>query len=211
MQASIKIAVAGATGRVGRHVVDVLDSQGHEVVPMSRSHGVDVITGEGLAAALADVECVIDAATGPSAEQAAATAFFTTAARNLQQAGQEAGVRRVVVVSIIGTDRFSAGYGAVKIAHEQAMRSGPIPVRVLRAAQFHEFVAQLVTWGTQGDVSYLPRMRTQLVAARPSPRCSPTWPPNQDPTVRPCPRSPGPGRRAWSRWRGCSSPGTVAH
>jgi uncharacterized protein YbjT (DUF2867 family) len=37
---------------------------------------------------------------------------------------------------------------------------------VLRAAQFHEFVEQLVQWGTQGDVSYVPRMRTQLVAAR---------------------------------------------
>jgi uncharacterized protein YbjT (DUF2867 family) len=69
-------------------------------------------------------------------------------------------------LSIIGTDRFTAGYGAAKTAHERAMMSGPIPVRVLRAAQFHEFVAQLVEWGTQGEVSYVPRMRTQLVAAR---------------------------------------------
>jgi hypothetical protein len=37
---------------------------------------------------------------------------------------------------------------------------------VLRAAQFHEFVPQLVEWGRQGEVSYVPRMRTQLVAAR---------------------------------------------
>jgi uncharacterized protein YbjT (DUF2867 family) len=161
-----KIAVAGATGRVGRHVVDVLRERGHDAVPMSRSHGVDVITGEGLAAALAGVECVIDAATGPSPEQEAATTFFTTAARNLQQAGQQAGVRRIVMVSIIGTDRFTAGYGAAKIAHERAMLSGPVPARVLRAAQFHEFVGQLVDWGTRGDVSYVPRMRTQLVAAR---------------------------------------------
>lgn len=166
MSASTKIAVAGATGRVGRHVVDVLREQGHDVVPMSRSAGVDVITGDGLAAALAGVECVIDTATGPSPEQEAATTFFTTAARNLQRAGQQAGVRRIVVVSIIGTDRFTAGYGAAKIAHEQAVLAGPVPARVLRAAQFHEFVGQLVDWGTQGDVSYVPRMRTQLVAAR---------------------------------------------
>ena len=64
-----KIAVAGATGRVGHHVVDVLRERGHDVVPMSRSQGVDVITGTGLAAALAGVKCVIDAATGPSPEQ----------------------------------------------------------------------------------------------------------------------------------------------
>lgn len=36
---------------------------------------------------------------------------------------------------------------------------------MLRAAQFHEFVTQLVERGTQGEVSYVPRMRTQLVAA----------------------------------------------
>jgi uncharacterized protein YbjT (DUF2867 family) len=72
----------------------------------------------------------------------------------------------MIVVSIIGADRFTAGYGAAKIAREQTALSGPIPARVLRAAQFHEFVAQLVEWGTQGDTSRLPRMRTQLVAAR---------------------------------------------
>jgi uncharacterized protein YbjT (DUF2867 family) len=166
MSASMKIAVAGATGRVGRHVVDVLRAGGHDVVAISRSGGVDVVTGDGLAAALAGVECVIDAATGPSPDQRAATEFFTAAARNLHDAGERAGVRRMVEVSIIGTDRFTAGYGAAKAAHEQEMLSGPIPVRVLRAAQFHEFVAQLVEWGTQGDVSYVQQMRTQSVAAR---------------------------------------------
>jgi uncharacterized protein YbjT (DUF2867 family) len=166
MSSAQRIAVAGATGRVGHHVVDVLTEQGHQVVPMSRTHGVDVITGEGLAAALAGVECVIDTATGPSPEQQAATEFFTTAAGNLQEAGQQAGVQRLVVVSIIGIDRATGGYGAAKQAHERAIRSGPIPVRVLRAAQFHELVGLLVDWGTQGDVAYVPVMRTQLVAAR---------------------------------------------
>lgn len=166
MPAPTKIAVAGATGRVGRHVVDLLRASGHDVVAMSRSNGVDVITGDGLAAALDGAEAIIDAATGPSPDQQAATEFFTTAARNLGQAGHEAGVRRIVVVSIIGADRFTAGYGAATVAHEKAMLAGPIPVRILRAAQFHEFVAQLVEWGRQGEVSYVPTMRTQLVAAR---------------------------------------------
>ncbi len=166
MQARRKIAVAGATGRVGRHVVDVLEAEGHDVVAMSRSSGVDVVTGDGLAEALDGVECVIDVATGPSPDQQAATEFFTTAARNLHQAGERAGVRRMVVVSIIGIDRFTAGYSAAKVAHEQAHLSGPIPVRILRAAQFHEFVAQIVDWGRRGEVSYVPKMRAQLVAAR---------------------------------------------
>jgi uncharacterized protein YbjT (DUF2867 family) len=166
MQSKRKIAVAGATGRVGRHVVDVLTERGHEAVAMSRATGVDVITGDGLGDALAGVECVIDVATGPSPDRQAATEFFATATRNLQQAGERAGVQRMVVVSIIGIDKFTGGYSAAKLDHERAMLAGPIPVRVLRAAQFHEFVAQLMDWGRRGDVAYVPKMRTQLVAAR---------------------------------------------
>jgi uncharacterized protein YbjT (DUF2867 family) len=164
MDARGRIAVAGATGRVGRHVVGPLEAGGYDVVAMARAGGADVVTGEGLAEALAGVECVIDVATGASPEREAATEFFTVAARNLHEAGERAGVRRIVAVSIIGCDRFTGGYGAAKVAHERAMMSGPIPVRVLRAAQFHEFVPQLVEWGRQGEVSYVPKMRTQLVA-----------------------------------------------
>src|SRR6202161_3056915 len=161
-----RIAVAGATGRVGRHAVDVLEGDGHEGVAISRSQGVDVITRDGLAAALDGVESVVDAATGPSAEQDAATEFFTTAARNLQEAGARGGVRQIRVVSIICTDKSTAGYGAAKLAHERAALAGPVPARILRAAQFHEFVEVLMAWGRQGEVCYLPAMRNQLVAAR---------------------------------------------
>ena len=166
MNTNGKIAVAGATGRVGRHVADVLEEQGYGVVRISRSTGVDVVTGEGLADALRGVEAVVDATTGASPEQQPATDFFTAATRNLQEAGARAGVRRIVVVSIIGTDRFTAGYYVAKQAHERAMLAGPIPATIVRAAQFHEFVAQLMDWGRQDGTIYLPRMRTQLVAAR---------------------------------------------
>ena len=133
---------------------------------MSRSTGVDVISRDGLADALNGVECIVDTATGPSSEMQAATAFFRTAARNLQDAGKEAGVRSIVVVSIIGCDRFRTGYNAAKVAHEQALVAGPIPAQVLRAAQFHELVEQLVDWGRQSEVSHVPKMRIQPVAAR---------------------------------------------
>ena len=162
----MKIAVAGATGRLGRHVSEVLAERGHEIVVISRATDVDIITGAGLDAALTGVEVIIDAATGPSPEQRPATEFFVTAAHNLQEAGVRAGVRRAVVVSIINIDKSAAGYGLAKIAHENAWRSGPIPVRIVRAAQFHEFVAQLLEWGTQGEVAYVPEMRTQIVSAR---------------------------------------------
>jgi uncharacterized protein YbjT (DUF2867 family) len=165
MNEKMRIAVAGATGRVGRHVVDVLGDQGHEVVAISRSNGVDVITTDGLSEALDGVDAVVDTATAPTPE--GAEEFFTTAAGNLQAYGASAGVQRLVVVSIIAADRFAGGYGAAKVAHEGVALEGPVPARVLRASQFHEFVEQMVDWGRQENGwAQVPRMRTQLVSAR---------------------------------------------
>ncbi|MEV4569947.1 NAD(P)H-binding protein [Nonomuraea sp. NPDC049419] len=161
-----KIAVAGATGRLGRHVVDVLGELGYQVVPMSRATGVDIITGEALAEALTGVETIIDAASWHASDQEAATEFFRTSARNLQETGQQAGVARIAMASIIGVDKATAGFLAAKKVHEEVLLSGPLPVRILRAAQFHEFVGQLLDWQQGGDVAYIPALPTQLVACR---------------------------------------------
>jgi uncharacterized protein YbjT (DUF2867 family) len=163
---SRKIAVTGATGRVGSPLVEILEQRGHDVVPIARSKGIDVISGEGLDEALAGVETIIDTATWPTPDQEEATAFFTASARNLQGAGAAAGAKRIVVVSIIGIDKFQGGYNAAKAAQEQALLEGPIPVRIVRAAQFHEFFDPFIGWMTQDGVAYLPEMRTQPVAAR---------------------------------------------
>ncbi|QEV21623.1 SDR family oxidoreductase [Streptomyces alboniger] len=160
-----KFAVAGATGRLGRHVVDVLAGRGHQVVPMSRATGVDIITGEGLAEALTGVDVIIDVASWHASDQKAATEFFRTATQNLHAAGLRAGADRIVAVSIIGADKATAGFVAAQQVHEEANLSGPLPARILRAAQFHEFVGQLLEW-QQGDVAYIPALPTQLVACR---------------------------------------------
>jgi uncharacterized protein YbjT (DUF2867 family) len=162
----MKIAVTGATGRVGAPLVEILEQRGHDVVPISRSTGVDVISGEGLEEALTGVERIVDTATGPSPDQASATEFFTTSARNIQRAGAAAGAKRIIVVSIIGIDKFESGYNAAKMAQERTLLEGPLPVRIVRAAQFHEFFEQLVGWTIQDGVANVPEMQTQPVAAR---------------------------------------------
>ena len=163
---SQRIAVTGATGRVGSHLVEVLAQRGHDVAPIARSEGVDVVSGEGLDEELVGVQTIVDAASGPSPDQDEATAFFTASARNLQRAGAAAGAKRIVVVSIIGIDKFDSGYNAAKVVQEQTLLEGPLPVRIVRAAQFHEFVEPLVSWTIKDGVAYVPEMRTQLVAAR---------------------------------------------
>jgi uncharacterized protein YbjT (DUF2867 family) len=166
MNAQRKFAVAGGTGRVGRHAVAALEDAGHEVVVISRSTGVDVISGEGLADALAGVEVIVDTSTQPTPDEKAATDFFKASTHNLMTAGTAAGVQRMVVVSIVSADRFGGGYGAAVIEHERLAMAGPIPAVVLRATQFHEFVPELMDWGRRGDVIQVPDMRTQLISAQ---------------------------------------------
>src|SRR5213595_234345 len=115
---SQKIAVTGATGRLGSHLVEILEQRGHDVVPIARSKGVDVVSGEGLDEALAGVETIIDAATWPSPDQEEATAFFTASARNLQRAAAAAGAKRIVVVSLLAIAQFEGGHNAAKVAQE---------------------------------------------------------------------------------------------
>ncbi|GGS20350.1 hypothetical protein GCM10010252_69570 [Streptomyces aureoverticillatus] len=68
-------------------------------------------------------------------------------------------------MSVIGTDKATAGFVAAQQVHEEANLSGPLPARIPRAAQVHEFVGRLLDW-QQGDVAYVPALPTQLVACR---------------------------------------------
>lgn len=162
----MKIAVVGATGHIGRAAVDVLNSRGHQVVEIARATGVDVYTGEGLAAALSGVQVVLDTTNAPSTETDVVQDFFATTARNVQQAAAAAGCLRIIVVSIIGIDAFTAGHYAGKLVQERTYSAGPVPVRIVRAAQFHEFTEMMLAWTTDGDLATIPAMRTQLVDTR---------------------------------------------
>lgn len=158
--------VLGGNGRVGHHVVDLLTRAGHTARSISRSTEVDVFTAEGLAQAVTGADCIIDVSSTPSADEQTAIEFFTVAARNLHDVAGHAGIQHIIAVSIIGVDRFTTGYNLGKVAQERELLAGPVPVTIVRAAQFHEFVPLLIQWGTQGDTTYVQKMRTQLVAAR---------------------------------------------
>jgi uncharacterized protein YbjT (DUF2867 family) len=161
----MRVAVAGGTGAVGRHVVAQLRTMGHDPVPLSRSTGVDLVSGAGLDQALVGAEAVIDASGTTTARASAAVRFFDTATRALLEAEARAGVHHHVVLSIAGCDRVDFGYYQGKRAQESAAMSGAIPWSVLRAAQFHEFAAQVLD-RTRGPVAVVPRMRVQPIAAR---------------------------------------------
>ena len=163
----MKIAVAGGTGTVGRYVVEAAERDGHEVAILSRSTGVDLLTGVGLDTALDDIEVIIDTVNTPHTSGAKATAFFIQTTRHLQAAGAARRVDRLITLSIVGLERVPGyGYYQAKLEQEAAARGGPLPVSIVRATQFHEFPAQILARTQAGPFAVVPRMKIQPIAAR---------------------------------------------
>ncbi len=164
----MRVAVAGGTGMVGSRLVTALRERGDEVVVLSRSEGVDLTTGEGLEAALAGVDVVVDVTSTYTNKHAEYVRFFGTVAERLQRAGAAAGVRRVVTLSIVGIDGLEGiAHYAGKLAQEKATEAGEVPTTILRASQFHDFAGQLIGWIAKGPLMPCPvqPVRTVELAA----------------------------------------------
>jgi uncharacterized protein YbjT (DUF2867 family) len=162
----MKIVVIGGSGLIGKKVVMNLRQRGHEVVAASPSSGVNTVTGEGLAQALAGARVVVDVANAPSWEDNAVLAFFETSGRNLLAAEAAAGVGHHVALSVVGTDRLlAAGYFRAKMAQEKLIKASPIPYTIVRATQFFEFVGGIAQSATKGQAVRLPPVLMQPVAS----------------------------------------------
>jgi uncharacterized protein YbjT (DUF2867 family) len=162
----MKIIVIGGSGLIGKKVVKNLREQGHEAVAASPSTGVNTVTGEGLAQALAGAQVVVDVANAPSWEDKAVLAFFETSGRNLLAAEAAAGVGHHVALSVVGTDRLLAsGYFRAKMAQENLIKASPIPYTIIRATQFFEFVSGIAQAATEGQTVRLPPALMQPIVS----------------------------------------------
>src|SRR6266478_6268650 len=163
---NMKIVVIGGSGLIGKKVVTNLRRHGHEVVAASPSAGVNTVTGEGLAQALAGAQVVVDVANAPSWEDNAVLAFFETSGRNLLAAEAAAGVGHHVARSVVGTDRLLAsGYFRAKMAQENLIKASPIPYTIVRATQFFEFVGSIAQFATEGATVRLPSALMQPIVS----------------------------------------------
>jgi uncharacterized protein YbjT (DUF2867 family) len=148
----MKIVVIGGSGLIGKKLVNNLRQHGHEVVAASPSSGVNTLTGEGLAEALAGARVVVDVANSPSFEDKAVLEFFETAGRNLLAAEATAGVGHHVALSVVGTDRLLAsGYFRAKMAQENLIKASKIPYTIVRSTQFFEFVSGIAQAASDGQ------------------------------------------------------------
>ena len=149
----MKIVVIGGSGLIGTKLVKNLRQLGHEVVAASPSSGVNTITGEGLAEALAGAQVVVDVANSPSWEDEAVLQFFETSGRNLLAAEAAAGVGHHIALSVVGTERLLAsGYFRAKMAQEKLIKASPVPHTIVRATQFFEFVEGIAQSATDGQM-----------------------------------------------------------
>lgn len=135
------ILVTGATGRVGRHVVQQLVARGADVRVLSRDpakadfpSGVKVAKGDlldidSLHAAFSDVNTLflLNAVTGDE---------FTQALITLNIA-RESGVDRIVYLSVINADRFvNVPHFAVKFGAERMIEQMGFSATILRPSYF---------------------------------------------------------------------------
>src|SRR5262245_20822854 len=162
----MKIVVIGGSGLIGKKLVTNLRRHDHEVVAASPSSGVNTVTGEGLAQALAGARVVVDVANAPSWEDDAVMAFFETSGRNLLAVEAAAGVGHHVALSVVGTERLlESGYFRAKLAQENLITAAKIPYTIVRATQFFEFVGAIAQLSTDGQTVRLPPAMMQPIAA----------------------------------------------
>jgi uncharacterized protein YbjT (DUF2867 family) len=162
----MKIAVIGASGLIGTKLVELLTADGHEVVAASRNTGVDVLTGEGLADALAGADGLIDVLNSPDFSDGPVMDFFTTSTTNLVAEAKKAGVGHYVALSIVGLDGLpDSGYLRAKVAQEKIITDSGLPYTLVRATQFAEFTDQITESLVVGDEVRVPDALIQPIAA----------------------------------------------
>jgi uncharacterized protein YbjT (DUF2867 family) len=162
----MKIVVIGGSGLIGTKLVNKLRKLGHDVVAASPKSGVNTITGEGLAEALAGAQVVVDVANSPSFEDKAVLKFFETSGRNLLAAEKSAGVRHHVALSVVGTDRLlESGYFRAKMAQENLIKASKIPYTIVQSTQFYEFVSAIAQFSTVEQTVHLPPALSQPIGS----------------------------------------------
>ena len=162
----MKIVVIGGSGLIGSKTVARLRAKEHEVIAASPKSGVNTLTGEGLANALAGAQVVVDVANSPSFEDKAVLDFFETSGRNLLAAEAKAGVKHHIALSVVGSERNpKSGYLRAKVAQENLIKGGKIPYTIVRATQFFEFLGAIAGSGAAGQAVHLSTGMMQPMAS----------------------------------------------
>jgi uncharacterized protein YbjT (DUF2867 family) len=162
----MNIVVLGGKGVVGRHVVDRLRSEGHEVLVASRSTGVDIVTGEGLVDVMAGADVVVDATNATSFTTQETYDFFRQGTDNLIEAERLVGVTHHIAISVVGTERIDDSiYFRGKRYQDAQIRKSGIPYSIVHATQFYEFLVAIIVSAERDQIVQLAPAYIEPVAA----------------------------------------------
>src|SRR5262245_27940461 len=148
----MRVLVTGGSGRLGRVLVPLLSAAGHSVRVLSRvqkagpdlrlSHVVgDLTTGGGLVGAVTDIDAIVHLASNSRN----AHAVDVEGTQRLIEATRGADVKHLLYVSIVGIDRIPYAYYQCKLEAERSIAESGVPFSILRATQFHSFIAFLLS------------------------------------------------------------------
>jgi uncharacterized protein YbjT (DUF2867 family) len=101
----------------------------------------DLTTGAGLAEAVAGVDAIVHAAS----DSRNAELVDIEGTQRLVDVARAASVRHLLHVSIVGVDRIPFRYYECKRQAEQLIAESGVPFSILRATQFHSFIAFLLS------------------------------------------------------------------
>src|SRR5262245_59535415 len=161
-----KFVIIGGSGLIGKKLAFNLRGRGEEVASASPSSGVNTLTKQGLAEALAGANIVVDVSNSPSFEDKAVLNFFETSTRNIVAAAKQAGVGHYVALSVVGSDRLpDNGYFRAKLAQENLIKAGAIQYSIVRATQFFEFMGAIAQSAAGDGAIRLSSAAMQPIAA----------------------------------------------
>lgn len=165
----MRIAVIGATGTAGSRTTAAAQRLGHDVIEISRSTGVDLLTGAGLTEALAGAEVAIDTSNAfPNEPDTDPVRALEGATRNVVEACRAAGVEHLVFLSICNIDDpvfDEFPYYLAKRAQEQVVRQSSLAATIVRTTQWHEFATNPAAVMFDGDQVTVQDWLIQPIAA----------------------------------------------
>jgi uncharacterized protein YbjT (DUF2867 family) len=144
----MRILVTGSTGQLGSTLLKQLKSSDYKVKITSRRkpEGIgnfewvysDLSSGEGLEAAIKDVDVIIHAATSPikNSKMVEVSGFK-------EFLGKMKHIKHLIYPSIVGIDEIPLKYYKQKYEAEELLKNCSIPHTIVRATQFHNFVENL--------------------------------------------------------------------
>jgi len=170
-----EIVVTGGTGHLGRELVPLLVTAGHNVKVLSRKPGPnhvvgDLVTGDGIAEAVEGIDVLVHCATGAADNGARGLGYELSKKTDVEPTDRLVKLlepeTHLVYISIVGVDKIPLGYYRAKLDCERIIERSGLPYTILRTTQWHSLADEFCRRLTNFPLVTPPRgVKMQLLDA----------------------------------------------